>query len=96
MEEKLNLVNLVWHKFMEGSLPPADVDVIAYSKKWIHPYYNPEGIRIGFMEEDIFYSAQWGGDDYSTHCSEDNDYYNHNGKDELPEYWIEIPKFTFK
>lgn len=24
--------NLTWHKFMEGSLPPEDVDVIAYNK----------------------------------------------------------------
>lgn len=80
---------------MEGSLPPEDVDVIAYNKKWIHPDYNPEGTRIGFLEEDRFYSAQWNGDDYSTHCSED-DFYDHNGKDQLPEYWIEIPKLTFK
>ena len=86
--------NLTWHKFIEGSLPPVDVDVIAYSKKWIHPDYNPKGIRIGFMEEDRFYSAQWDGDaNYSTHCSDDNDYYNHNGKDEQPEYWIDCLNF---
>lgn len=30
MDKKLNSM---WHKFMEGSLPPVDVDVIAYNKK---------------------------------------------------------------
>ena len=87
--------NPIWHKFMEGSLPPEDVDVIAYNKKWIDADNNPKGVRIGFRIEDRFYSAQWDGDsNYSTHCSDDNDYYEHNGKDELPEYWIEIPKLT--
>ena len=86
--------SLTWHKFMEGSLPPEDLDVIAYSKKWIDADNNPKGIRIGFRVEDRFYSAQWDGDsNYSTHCSDDNDYYEHNGKDEQPEYWIDCLNF---
>lgn len=32
-------------------------------------------------------------DYYSTHCSDDNDYYEHNGKDEQPEYWIDCLNF---
>lgn len=91
-------LNFTWHKYSENSLPPENVDVIAYNKKWVHPDWNPKGIRIGFREEDRFYSAQWDGDsNYSTHSSdEDEEYYDHRGKDELPKYWIEIPKFTFK
>lgn len=73
--------SLTWHKFMEGSLPPEDVDVLAYNKKWIDEDFNSKGIRIGFRVEDRFYSAQWDGD-------------SNNDKDELPEYWIEIPKLT--
>ena len=89
--------NLMWHEFKGVSLPPEDVDVLAYNKKWIDEDFNPKGIRIGFREEDRFYSAQRNDDsNYSTHCSDDNDYYDHNGKDELPEYWVEIPEFTFK
>ena len=92
-----NKLNHIWNKFTEGSLPPEDVDVIAYNKKWIDEDNNPKGIRIGFRMSDIFISAQWDGDaNYSTHCSDDNDYYDYNGKEELPEYWLEIPKLNFK
>lgn len=88
--------SLTWHKFMEGSLPPEDIDVLAYSKKWIDTDCNPRGIRIGFRDEDRFYSAQWDMDSdyYSTHCSDDNEYYDYIGEDELPEYWTEIPELN--
>lgn len=54
--------DLIWCKYKEGSLPPEDVDVLAYSKKWIDADNNPKGVRIGFRVEDRFYSAQWDGD----------------------------------
>lgn len=92
----MNTLNQKWHKYEEGSYPPDDVDVIAYNKKWVHPNWNPKGIRIGFKEEDRFYSAQWSGDsDYTTYCyTEDSDYSDYYNHSEKPEYWTEIPELN--
>lgn len=86
----MNVLNQKWHKYEEGSYPPDDVDVITYNKEWVHPDWNLKGIRVGFKEEDRFYSAQWGGDsDYTTYCYDDDSNYNNK-----PEYWIEIPELN--
>lgn len=50
----MNTLNQKWPKYEEGSYPPDDVDVIAYNKKWVHPDWNPKGIRIGFKEKRLF------------------------------------------
>ena len=33
----MDVLNQKWHKYKEGSYPPDDIDVIAYSEKWVHP-----------------------------------------------------------
>lgn len=88
----MDALNQKWPKYEEGSYPPDDVDVIAYNKKWIHPDWNPKGIRIGFKEEDRFYSAQFSGnsDDYITHYYSEDD----NNYSEKPEYWTKIPELN--
>lgn len=42
--------------------PPIGEEVLAYSPEWIHPDFNPKGIRVGFLNEDEngeFISAKW-------------------------------------
>lgn len=44
--------------------PPLGVEVIAQNDKWIHPDFNVNGIRIGFLNEQeningVFLSAEW-------------------------------------
>lgn len=93
----MGTINQKWHKYKEGSYPPDDIDVIAYSKEWIHPDWNPKGIRVGFKEEDRFYSTQWSGNNkYKTYChTNDNSYSDYYSYSEKPEYWIEIPEINF-
>lgn len=36
-----------------------EYEVIGYSKKWIHPDFNPKGLRICFKGADNWFSAVW-------------------------------------
>ena len=49
---------------------PIGEEVIAFNEKWIDEDFNPNGTRVGFMQDDGFVSATWNDeqDCYDT-CS---------------------------
>ena len=66
--------NSPWIKITKTKPLPKFIEVLAYNEEWIHPDFNPEGIRIGTCGEDGFISAVWESEnDTYTYCSEDGD-----------------------
>lgn len=69
-----------WFDF-EIKKPPIGVEIIGKSSKWIHPDYNKNGIRIGFLNEDAegeFISAKW---------DNNQDFYETKNENDRPEQW---------
>ena len=62
-----------WNKVSEKEIPFGE-EVIAFNEKWIDEDFNPNGTRVGFMQDDGFISATWNNDDdcYDT-CYEEGD-----------------------
>jgi len=99
-----------WHKLSE-QLPPLGVPVLAFHHNWINADFNPEGIRIGHLQENCssydgkydFCSAHWW--DYQD-CFVTISKSDIEGKEQgfsedivnsiMPEYWIELPMFNPK
>lgn len=94
-----------WYKTSEKELPFGE-EVIAFNEKWIDEDFNPNGTRIGFLQDDGFISATWNDeqDCYDTCYEEGDDYYKGNsgipGADEynkqfakpnMPTHWMRIP-----
>ena len=90
----------------EDELPPEGTEVIAFHHKWIDEDFNPNGTRVGFMQDDGFISATWNNDDdcYDTCYEEGDDYYKGvsgiQGADEyhkqfakpnMPTHWMKMP-----
>ena len=85
---------------------PIGEEVIAFNKEWINSDFNPNGTRIGFLQDDGFVSATWNDeqDCYDT-CSEEGDdyykgvsgipradeYHKQFAKPNMPTHWMEIP-----
>lgn len=95
-----------WNKVSEVELPFGE-EVIAFNEKWIDEDYNPNGTRVGFIQDDGFVSATWNNEDdcYDTCYEEGDDYYTGvsgiPGMDEyhkqfakpnMPTHWMPIPK----
>lgn len=79
--------------------PPSGEELILFNEKWIHPDFNPKGIRIGFhCDVQGWVSAYWCSyhDEYHTRTSdEDNDQFElSKAEDQIPTHWafIEIEK----
>ena len=94
-----------WNKVSEKELPFGK-EVIAFNKEWINSDFNPNGTRIGFLQDDGFVSATWDDEQYcyDTCYKEGDDYYRGilgiPGVDtyfkqpvlpNMPTHWIEIP-----
>ena len=47
-----------WNKVSEKEIPFGE-EVIAFNEKWIDEDFNPNGTRVGFMQDDGFISATW-------------------------------------
>ena len=47
-----------WNKVSEKEIPFGE-EVIAFNKEWINSDFNPNGTRIGFLQDDGFVSATW-------------------------------------
>lgn len=94
-----------WNKVSEVELPFGE-EVIAFNEKWIDEDFNPNGTRVGFMQDDGFISATWNNeqDCYDT-CYEEGDdyyksvsgipgadeYYKQFAKSNMPTHWMEMP-----
>lgn len=94
-----------WNKVSEKELPFGD-EVIAFNEKWINEDFNPNGTRIGFLQEEGFTYATWNNeqDCYDT-CNEEGDdyykgvsgilgmdeYHKQFAKPNMPTHWMEIP-----
>ena len=57
LNQKMNK-NMKWNKVSEKELPFGE-EVIAFNEKWIDEDFNPNGTRVGFMQDDGFVSATW-------------------------------------
>lgn len=71
-------------------LPSNGVEVIGYSKEWIHPDFNPNGTRACFIDGDNNWtSAKWDNDQdyYHTHAQWRCD----NGDHFDPTHWQPLP-----
>nr|DAG89023.1 MAG TPA: hypothetical protein [Crassvirales sp.] len=94
-----------WNKVSEKELPFGE-EVIAFNKEWIDEDFNPNGTRVGFLQDDGFVSATWNNeqDCYDTCYEEGDDYYQGvSGVPEMdayfkqsvlpnmPTHWMEIP-----
>lgn len=95
-----------WYKMSEIK-PEFGIEVIGYNEKWIDEDFNPNGTRVGFIQDDGFTSASWNNeqDCYDTCYVEGDDYYKGvsgiPGMDEyhkqfakpnMPTHWMPIPK----
>ena len=75
---------LKWNKVSEKTIPE-NRNVIAYNEKWISEDINPDGIRIGFMLNNVFYSAEW--DEHG------DDFYGYGAyvtKEDNPTHWSDL------
>ena len=66
-----------WMSVKEHPLPEGE-EVIGYNRFWIHPDFNPNGHRIGFLNGNgEFTSAKWNNDQdcYDTLWTEGDDYF---------------------
>ena len=94
-----------WNKVSEKELPFGE-EMIAFNKEWINSDFNPNGTRIGFLQDDGFVSATWNdeNDCYDTCYEEGDDYYNgisgipgaeiyykQFALPNMPTHWMEIP-----
>ena len=50
-----------WNKVSEKEIPFGE-EVIAFNKEQINSDFNPNGTRIGFLQDDGFISATWDGE----------------------------------
>lgn len=97
-----------WHKFSE-ELPPLGIEVLAYHHDWVDEDVNPNGTRIGFLQDNLasddchydFVSAHYWNeqDDYITISKFDiegneDEFSDKIKRSIIPEYWIEIPQFS--
>ena len=81
-----------WHKTSE-EMPEFGVEVIAYHEKWIDEDFNPNGTRIGFLNEnDDFTSVYW-WDEQDCYEINDGNFYKSPIDNIEPEFWAYIPKF---
>ena len=73
--------------------PPLGVEVIAFNRKWIDEDFNPNGTRIGFLNEnDDFTSVYW-WDEQDCYEINDGNFYKSPIDNIEPEFWAYIPKF---
>ena len=94
-----------WNKVSEVEIPFGE-EVIAFNEKWIDEDFNPNGTRVGFIQDDGFVSATWNDEEdcYDTCYDEGDDYYNdvsgipgadeyHNqfAKPNMPTHWMKMP-----
>lgn len=68
----------MWNKITENQTPDT-IEVLGQSDKWISEC-NPNGIRIGFIKDKQFISANWDNNQ--------DTYYNEYG---MPEKYMKIP-----
>lgn len=70
-----------WQR-IDHELPSVNRVVLGYSKNWIDPDFNPEGIRESFRDDDgNWISAEWNND---QDCWSTDD-------ETKPEYWMARP-----
>jgi hypothetical protein len=63
--------------------PPPCTEVICFKKEWIDEDFNPEGIRVGFMDDDNNWtSADW-YNDQDTYW---------NDEKSIPTHWMQKPE----
>ena len=85
-----------WNKVSEKKIPFGE-EVIAFNEKWIDEDFNPNGTRIGFLQDDGFISATWNDeqDCYDTCSEEGDDYYKGvsciPGADEYHKQFLKLP-----
>lgn len=83
-----------WIRVSERPLEEG-VEVIGYNKFWIHPDFNPNGHRIGFLNGDgHFTSAKWNNDQdcYDTLWEEGDDYFaSQTQEDSRVKTWCDGP-----
>lgn len=90
-----------WLKYKDKK-PEVDVEVIAFNPKWIDEDFNPNGTRIGFLSDDGFTSAFWWDyqDCYETisksRCEDNKEFYSRHIDNTEPEFWMPIPKYSYK
>jgi len=74
-------------------LPAIGVEVIGYSRKWIHSDFNSNGIRICFLGiDDEWSSAKWDNDQDSWHTHAKWRCENPEKDDFTPTHWQNLPK----
>lgn len=66
----------MWNKVSENELPYVE-EVIAFNEKWIDEDFNPNGTRVGFLQDDGFISAKWNDEynEYETPYEEGDDFH---------------------
>ncbi len=69
------------------TLPEEGVEVIGYSKDWIHPDFNQEGTRVCFIDAFGWHSAKWDNDQDSWHTHSE-EFCKHSEKNDFnPTHW---------
>lgn len=81
------MVTCVWFNNETNPLRPEDGEVIGYHPNWVSEDFNPEGRRVGFIDDDgAFLSANW--------CNDQDTYFTDLDDTTPPTHWLRIPTTT--
>jgi hypothetical protein len=93
-----NPPNLNKNNWIDISVNPPIIgtEVLFFNEKWINEDWNPNGIRVGFLDDMNGYtSAYWCNyhDEYHTRISgEDNkNFEDSKGANQVPTHWLPMP-----
>lgn len=79
-------------KELKKEKPENGIEIICFNPEWIDEDFNPNGTRIGFLNDDYeFTTAYWWDyqDCYMTICGAFSEHIQNNTE---PTHWMEIPK----
>ena len=83
-----------WNKVSEKEIPFGE-EIIAFNEKWIDEDFNPNGTRVGFIQDNGFVSATWNNeDDYYEGVSGIpgmDAYHKQFAKPNMPTHWMKMP-----
>lgn len=80
---------------VKKDIPVLGVEVILYNEKWKNEDYNPNGYRIGFLDDvSGWTSAYWCNhhDSYHTRTSDEdnNQFEDYKSETQIPTHWFYI------
>lgn len=70
--------------------PPVATEVIFYSEQWVNEHFNPQGIRIGFLDNFGNYVTAQYNIMKETYVQRENSQFDEEPKSQTPTHWMPI------